>query len=269
MITSEVENYPGFPEGIKGPELMDLLTEQARRFNTRFFNGDVVKADLSSRPFSLFLEDGDNLQCESLIIATGASARWLGFESEQQFSGRGVSACATCDGFFFRNQNVAVVGGGDSALEEALYLANLCESVTLIHRRDTLRASKIMQERAFKHDKISFLWHSVIEEVLGDETGMTGLKLKNVQTGESSKHSFNGLFVAIGHTPNTSLFEGQLDMNENGYLNVRTGSTYTSLPGVFACGDVQDHIYRQAVTAAGSGCMAAIDAERWLAEQES
>ena len=267
MITSDVENYPGFPKGIKGPEMMDLLTEQATRFETRFFQGDVVEAGLSTRPFSLKLENGEALKTNSLIIATGASARWLGLDSEKKYNGRGVSACATCDGFFFRNQNVAVVGGGDTAMEEALYLANLCEKVTVIHRRDELRASKIMQDRALNHPKISFLWNSAVEEVLGDEQGMNGLSIKNLKNGELTKHPFDGMFVAIGHTPNTQLFEGQLEMDENGYLKVQSGSTYTSREGIFACGDVQDHIYRQAVTAAGTGCMAAIDAERWLAEQ--
>ena len=267
MITSDVENYPGFPQGIKGPEMMDLLTEQANRFETRFLQGDVVEADLSSRPFSLILEDGEILKTNSLIIATGASARWLGLDSEKKYNGRGVSACATCDGFFFRNQNVAVVGGGDTAMEEALYLANLCEKVTVIHRRDELRASKIMQERALKNPKIAFLWNSAVEDVLGDEQSMNGLSIKNLKNGELTEYPFDGMFVAIGHTPNTQLFEGQLDMDENGYLKVRSGSTFTSNEGVFACGDVQDHIYRQAVTAAGTGCMAAIDAERWLAEQ--
>ncbi len=267
MITSEVENYPGFPQGIKGPEMMDLFTEQANRFETRFLQGDVVEADLSSRPFSLILEDGKTLITNSLIIATGASARWLGLDSEKKYNGRGVSACATCDGFFFRNQNVAVVGGGDTAMEEALYLANLCEKVTVIHRRDELRASKIMQERALKNPKIAFLWNSAVEDVLGDEQSMNGLSIKNLKNGELTEYPFDGMFVAIGHTPNTQLFEGQLDMDENGYLKVRSGSTFTSNEGVFACGDVQDHIYRQAVTASGTGCMAAIDAERWLAEQ--
>ncbi len=267
MITSEVENYPGFPQGIKGPEMMDLFTEQANRFETRFLQGDVVEADLSSRPFSLILEDGKTLKTNSLIIATGASARWLGLDSEKKYNGRGVSACATCDGFFFRNQNVAVVGGGDTAMEEALYLANLCEKVTVIHRRDELRASKIMQERALKNPKIAFLWNSAVEDVLGDEQSMNGLSIKNLKNGELTEYPFDGMFVAIGHTPNTQLFEGQLEMDENGYLKVRSGSTFTSNEGVFACGDVQDHIYRQAVTASGTGCMAAIDAERWLAEQ--
>ncbi|MDP6320542.1 MAG: thioredoxin-disulfide reductase [SAR324 cluster bacterium] len=268
MITSDVENYPGFPEGIKGPEMMDLLRAQATRFGTEFFSGDVVDVDLSERPFKLTLENKDTLSCDSLIISTGASARWLGMDSEKEFSGKGVSACATCDGFFFRDQDVAVVGGGDTALEEALYLANICKSVTLIHRRDEFRGSKIMQKRAINHEKISIFWNTVVEEVLGDpKAGMTSLKVKNVKNQQVKEHPITGLFVAIGHTPNTKLFKGKLNLNENGYVKVTPGTTYTSVEGVFASGDVQDHVYRQAVTAAGTGCMAAIDAERWLAEQ--
>ena len=268
MITSDVENYPGFPEGIKGPEMMDLLRAQATRFGTEFFSGDVVDVDLSERPFKLTLENKDTLSCDSLIISTGASARWLGMDSEKEFSGKGVSACATCDGFFFRDQDVAVVGGGDTALEEALYLANICKSVTLIHRRDEFRGSKIMQKRAINHEKISIFWNTVVEEVLGDpKAGMTSLKVKNVKNQQVKEHPITGLFVAIGHTPNTKLFKGKLNLNQNGYVKVTPGTTYTSVEGVFASGDVQDHVYRQAVTAAGTGCMAAIDAERWLAEQ--
>lgn len=268
MITSDVENYPGFPEGIMGPEMMDLLRAQASRFGTEFFSGDVVDVDLSERPFKLTLENKDTLSCDSLIISTGASARWLGMDSEKEFSGKGVSACATCDGFFFRDQDVAVVGGGDTALEEALYLANICKSVTLIHRRDEFRGSKIMQKRAINHEKISIFWNTVVEEVLGDpKAGMTSLKVKNVKNQQVTEHPITGLFVAIGHTPNTKLFEGKLNLNQNGYVKVTPGTTYTSVEGVFASGDVQDHVSRQAVTAAGTGCMAAIDAERWLAEQ--
>ena len=268
MITSDVENYPGFPEGIKGPEMMDLLRAQATRFGTEFFSGDVVDVDLSEHPFKLTLENKDTLSCDSLIISTGASARWLGMDSEKEFSGKGVSACATCDGFFFRDQDVAVVGGGDTALEEALYLANICKSVTLIHRRDEFRGSKIMQKRAINHEKISIFWNTVVEEVLGDpKAGMTSLKVKNVKNQQVTEHPITGLFVAIGHTPNTKLFKGKLNLNQNGYVKVTPGTTYTSVEGVFASGDVQDHVYRQAVTAAGTGCMAAIDAERWLAEQ--
>ena len=267
MITTDVENYPGFPEGIKGPEMMALLKEQALRFGTKFLSGDVIEVDLRQRPFKLSLEHEDTLTCDSLIISSGASARWLGLDSEKEFSGKGVSACATCDGFFFRDQDVGVVGGGDTALEEALYLANMCKSVTLIHRRDELRGSKIMQKRAIDHEKISIFWDTVVEEVAGNpKDGMTSLKVRNVKTDEVSEHPFTGLFIAIGHTPNTSLFKDQLELDENGYIQVTPGTTYTSVEGVFASGDVQDHVYRQAVTAAGTGCMAAIDAERWLAE---
>ena len=267
MITTDVENYPGFPEGIKGPEMMELLKEQALRFGTKFFSGDVIEVDLRQRPFKLNLENKDTLTCDSLIISSGASARWLGLDSEKEFSGKGVSACATCDGFFFRDQDVGVVGGGDTALEEALYLANMCKSVTLIHRRDELRGSKIMQKRTIDHEKISIFWDTVVEEVVGNpKDGMTSLKVRKVKTDEVFEHPFTGLFIAIGHTPNTSLFKDQLELDENGYIQVTPGTTYTSVEGVFASGDVQDHVYRQAVTAAGTGCMAAIDAERWLAE---
>jgi thioredoxin reductase (NADPH) len=268
MITSDVENYPGFPEGIKGPEMMALLKAQAARFGTEFLNGDVIDVDFSQRPFKLTLENKDTLSCDSLIISTGASARWLGMDSEKEYSGRGVSACATCDGFFFRDQDVAVVGGGDTALEEALYLANICKSVTLIHRRDEFRGSKIMQKRAVDHEKISIFWNTVIDEVVGNSVaGMTSLKVKHVKTKKVTEHPITGLFIAIGHIPNTKLFKDKLDLNEDGYVKVTPGTTYTSVEGVFASGDVQDHVYRQAVTAAGTGCMAAIDAERWLSEQ--
>ena len=267
MITTDVENYPGFPEGIKGPKMMELLKAQALRFGTKFISGDVIEVDFRKRPFKLNFENKDTMMCDSLIISSGASARWLGLESEKEYSGKGVSACATCDGFFFRDQDVGVVGGGDTALEEALYLANMCNSVTLIHRRDELRGSKIMQKRAIDHEKISFFWDTVVEEVLGNpKGGMTSLKVRNVKTDEVSEHPFTGLFIAIGHTPNTSLFKDKLELDENGYIQVTPGTTYTSVEGVFASGDVQDHVYRQAVTAAGTGCMAAIDAERWLAE---
>ena len=267
-ITTEVENYPGFPAGIQGPEVMELFKKQAERFETQFIEGEVVSCNLSKRPFQLQMGDSANLSCDALIIATGASAKWLGLDSEEKFMNRGVSACATCDGFFFRNQDVAVVGGGDTALEEALYLSNLCRSVTVIHRRGELRASKIMQARALKNKKITFLWHTAVEEVLGDDSGMTGLRLRNLQSGSSKEQEFTGMFVAIGHQPNTGIFQEQLSLNENGYIIVQAGSTFTSVEGVFASGDAQDFVYRQAVTAAGTGCMAAIDAERWLAEQE-
>jgi len=267
MITTDVENYPGFPEGIQGPEMMELLKKQALRFGTKFLSGDVIKVDLRQRPFKINLENKDILTCDTLIISSGASARWLGLDSEKEYSGKGVSACATCDGFFFRDQDVGVVGGGDTALEEALYLANMCKSVTLIHRRNELRGSKIMQKRTIDHEKISFFWDTVVEEVVGNpKEGMTSLKVRNVKTNEVSEHPFTGLFIAIGHTPNTSLFKDQLELDENGYIQVTPGTTFTSVEGVFASGDVQDHVYRQAVTAAGTGCMAAIDAERWLAE---
>ncbi len=269
MITTEVENYPGFPEGLQGPQMMDLFRAQAERFGTLFYTGDVEIADLSQRPFRLQTATLE-LTCDALIVSTGASARWLGLASEELYKNKGVSACATCDGFFFREQEVAVVGGGDTAMEEALYLANLCKRVSIIHRREQLRASQIMQKRAIQHEKIEFIWNSAVEEVLGnDQKGMTGLKVRNLKTNEVTEHPFTGLFVAIGHTPNTHVFQNQLTLDENGYLVVKPGTTYTSVEGVFACGDVQDHVYRQAVTAAGTGCMAAIDSERWLTEQEA
>ncbi len=234
MITTDVENYPGFPDGIKGPEMMELLKAQALRFGTKFFNGDVIETDLSKRPFKLILDNKDTLTCDSLIISSGASARWLGLESEKEYSGKGVSACATCDGFFFRDQDVGVVGGGDTALEEALYLANMCKSVTLIHRRDELRGSKIMQKRAIDHEKISFFWDTVVEEVVGNpKDGMTSLKVRNVKTDNITEHPLTGLFIAIGHTPNTSLFKDQLNLDENGYIQVTPGTTNTSIEGVF------------------------------------
>ena len=269
MITSDVENYPGFPDGIKGPEMMNLLKSQAMRFGTEFYEGDVIDVDFSVYPFRVYLENHNILTCDSIIISTGASARWLGIDSEKKYSGKGVSACATCDGFFFRDQDVAVVGGGDTAMEEALYLANICKSVTLIHRRNVFRGSKIMQKRTMENEKISILWDSVVEEVLGNsDDGMTSLKVKNLKNNKIIEYPFTGLFVAIGHIPNTSLFKGKLDLNKNGYIRVAPGTTNTSVEGVFASGDVQDFIYRQAVTAAGTGCMAAIDAERWLAEKK-
>jgi thioredoxin reductase (NADPH) len=269
MITTEVENYPGFPKGIKGPELVELWRAQAERFGTRFVLADVERALLTEgTPFRLEA-DGQQFEAKSVIIATGASARWLGLPSEQALANRGVSACATCDGYFFRDQDVCVVGGGDTALEEALYLAGLCKSVTLIHRREELRASKIMQDRAKKHPKISFLWNTVVEEVHDVQEGtVTGLTLKNLKTGAVTRHPTQGLFVAIGHVPNTQLFGSQLTLDANGYIKTKPGTTQTNIEGVYACGDVQDHVFRQAVTAAGTGCMAAIEAERWMAEKE-
>jgi thioredoxin reductase (NADPH) len=264
-ITTEVENYPGFPEGIQGPELMDRTRAQAERFGTEFVSGNVTKVDLATRPFTLELEGGERLTGDTLVIASGASAKYLGLPSETKYRGYGVSACATCDGFFYRNQRVAVVGGGDTAMEEALHLAHFASAVTVIHRRGELRASKYMQERAQKDPKISFAWHSAVAEVLGEEgKGVTGLRLRDVRTGEERTLPVEGLFIAIGHQPNTQVFRGLLEMDEVGYLKVQPGSTRTSVPGVFAAGDVADPVYRQAITAAGTGCMAAIEAERFL-----
>jgi thioredoxin reductase (NADPH) len=276
-ITTEVENFPGFKEGIPGPALMDEMRAQALRFGTEIVTEHVVKAELGVRPFRLTTNAGE-YTCDALVIATGASARWLGLGKDEALSrsGGGVSACATCDGFFYRGKEIAVVGGGDTALEEALFLAKFASKVTIIHRRDKLRASKAMQERAFKNAKLHFAWNQVVDELLTQEqqlpTGermekLRALKLRDVVTGAHSELPVEGLFVAIGHQPNTGLFQGQLAMDEAGYLQVEKGSTRTGIAGVFAAGDVQDHVYRQAITAAGSGCMAAIDAERWLAEQ--
>jgi thioredoxin reductase (NADPH) len=264
-ITTDVENYPGFPTGILGPEMMELFRAQAERFGTQIVDDAVTRVQLRERPF--LIEAGKRqLHAEAVIIATGASAKWLDIPSEKTLSGHGVSACATCDGFFFRNKEIGVVGGGDTAMEEALFLTKLAAKVTVIHRREELRASKVMQQRAFANPKIGWEWNQEVVEVLGDKkTGVTGVKTKNTQTGEDKTLAMNGLFVAIGHQPNTELFKGQLEMDAVGYIKVQPGTTRTSVPGVFASGDAADPVYRQAVTAAGTGCMAAIDAERWLA----
>ncbi len=264
MLTSEVENFPGFEEGILGPTMMEKFEAQARRFGTEMIPEDVTAIDFSRRPFRLTTDSGEYL-ARTIIIATGASAKWLGLPSEQRLQGRGVSACATCDGFFFKNKEVAVVGGGDTALEEATFLTRYAGHVTLIHRRDSLRASKIMQERAFKNPKISFIWETDITEVIGEDA-VTGLRLLNKKTGAGSILPVQGFFLAIGHQPNTELFKGYIDMDEAGYI-VPVDHTMTNVPGVFAAGDVTDHRYRQAVTAAGDGCRAAIDLERWLESQ--
>ena len=266
-ITTDVENYPGYPEGVKGPDMMMDFQKQAERFGSDVRFGLVTAADLSQRPFRVVIDEKKEVLAETLIIATGASARWLGLESEQKFNGHGVSACATCDGFFYRGLNVAVVGGGDTACEEASYLSKLCKKVYLIHRRDELRASKAMQHRVMKAPNIEIIWDHVPKEILGDQT-VNGVLLENVKSGETKRLDVEGFFVAIGHKPNSGVFEGQLDMDGNGYLKTSPDSTRTNIPGVFAAGDVQDHVYRQAVTAAGTGCMAAIEAERFLADQE-
>jgi thioredoxin reductase (NADPH) len=264
-ITSEVENYPGFPEGILGPELMEKLKKQAERFGARFAMGDVSRVDFARRPFEIWQED-HLTTADAVIVATGASAKWLGIPSEKLYRGRGVSACATCDGFFFRGAEVAVVGGGDTALEEATFLGKYATKVYVIHRREALRASKIMQDKARKNPKIEFVWNALVDEVLGNGKAVTGLRLKSTTDGSTRELPVKGLFLGIGHEPNTSLFAGQIEMNEVGYLTVKSPSTRTSVEGVFAAGDVADPSYRQAVSAAGSGCMAAIDAERYLGE---
>jgi thioredoxin reductase (NADPH) len=270
MLTTDVENFPGFPSGIMGPQLMMSMREQAERFGAEIVTKKATRVDLARRPIGIWTGDPalaePDVTTHALIIATGARSLMLGLPNEARLLGYGVSTCATCDGFFFRNRNIAVVGGGDSALEEALFLTKFGDSVTVIHRRKELRASKIMQDRAFKNDKITFLWDTVVTDVLGDEK-VSGLRVRDVMTGDEREIAVDGLFVAIGHSPSTELFAGQLEMNEAGYL-LTTEGTRTAIPGVFASGDVQDHVYRQAVTAAGSGCMAAIDAERYLASIE-
>jgi thioredoxin reductase (NADPH) len=263
--TTEVDNFPGYPQGVDGPTMMVDLENQAKRFGTDVRIGLAEKVDFLSSPKKVWIDNGTEIEADSVIIATGASAKWLGLEGETTFNGLGVSACAVCDGFFYRNQIVAVVGAGDTAAEEASYLANLCTKVHMIVRRDEMRASLIMQERVKNNPKIEIHWNSETEEILGDATGVTGIRLKNRLTGNTEEIALTGFFVAIGHQPNTSIFKEQLDMDAQEYLITEKGSSRTNIPGVFACGDVQDSTYRQAVTAAGSGCMAALDAERWLA----
>lgn len=274
-ITTEVENYPGFADPIQGPWLMEQMKAQAENVGTKTINDMITDVDFSARPYKAKSEGGIEFTADTIIICTGAKARWLGLESEKKFRNMGVSACATCDGFFFRGKRVAVVGGGNSAVEEALFLANLCEKVTLVHRRDSLRAERIMQQRLFEHPKIDVLWNNVVEEIIGvevgqgDVPGVTGLKTKDVKTGKTTTFDLDGVFVAIGHDPATELFKGKLGMDGEGYLITSPDSTQTSIPGVFAAGDVKDKIYRQAVTAAGMGCMAALEADKYLMDLES
>jgi len=266
-ITTDVENYPGFAKTIQGPWLMEQMQAQAEHVGARFMQDTIVSADLSRRPFVLTADSGDTYTADSLIVATGAQARWLGLDSEKKFQGFGVSACATCDGFFFKGKTVAVIGGGNTAVEESLFLAQMADKVTLIHRRDSLRAEKILQDRMRNHPKIEVLWNHAVEEIVGSDNppSVTGLKLKNTKTGAPGNLAIDGLFIAIGHTPNAELFKGQLDLDAEGYIVTRPGSTETNIPGVFAAGDVQDKIFRQAVTAAGTGCMSALEADKFLA----
>ncbi len=261
--TTDVDNYPGYKNGVQGPQMMEDFKEQAERFGTKVVWDHAQRVDLSQRPF---LVDGENARysCDALIIATGASAKYLGLESEQAYAGRGVSACATCDGFFYRNQEVVVVGGGDTAVEEAIYLSNICSKVTLVHRRDALRAEKVMQDRLMACENVEIAWNHVLDEVLGDDTGVTGVRLRSTIDDSTREISVHGVFIAIGHQPNTAFLEGQVECDEAGYIRVQGRSTATSVPGVFAAGDVADPVYRQAITSAGEGCKAALDAERWL-----
>lgn len=267
-ITNDVENFPGYPDGVQGPEMMEDLRKQAERFGTDNRYGQVTKVDLTANPKIITIDESQQISADSVIIATGASAKWLGLPSEEKYNGRGVSACAVCDGFFFRGQEVAIVGGGDTAAEEATYLANLCSKVHMIVRRNELRASLIMQKRVLSNPKIEMHWESETVEIKGNDSGVNAVDIKNLSTGKITELNVTGFFVAIGHSPNTQIFKNVLDMNEAGYLNTIPGSSRTNIAGVFACGDAQDHIYRQAVTAAGTGCMAALDAERYLTEFE-
>jgi thioredoxin reductase (NADPH) len=265
-ITTDVDNYPGFPEGIMGPELMERMRKQCERFGTTYVYDEIVKADVSERPFKLTTSSGDTVLADAVVIATGATARWLGLENEKRLQGYGVSACATCDAFFFQDVPVLVVGGGDSAMEEATFLTKFASKVYVVHRRDKLRACAVMQQRAFDNDKIEFIWNTSVVDVLGDDT-VTGVRLEDMVTGEQRDLETAALFLAIGHIPNSQAFKESLDLNESGYIKTIPGSAITNIEGVFACGDVQDDLYRQAVTAAGSGCMAALDCERWLEAQ--
>ncbi len=264
--TTDVDNFPGFPEGIMGPELMANMKKQTLRFGTEYLQTHVTAVDLSKRPFKITCENGDEMMAESVIISTGASAKYLGLPNEKELIGKGVSACATCDGFFYRDQIVHIVGGGDTAMEEATFLTKFAKKVYVVHRRDSLRASKPMQERAFNNEKIEFVWNSAVSEIIADETGVTSIKVTNTETGEVTERPTNGLFMGIGHTPNTGFLNGQIDTDEHGFIITKGEHPDTNIPGVFACGDVQDSYYRQAISAAGSGCQAAIRAERFLEE---
>jgi len=265
--TTDVDNYPGYKDGVQGPEMMEDLKAQAERFGTEMIWDHINEADVSQRPFTLKGDEGE-YTCDALIVATGASARYLGLASEETFAGRGVSACATCDGFFYRNQEVAVIGGGDTAVEEAIYLSNICAKVTLVHRRDALRAEKVMQDKLLSTDNIEVKWDATLDEVLGDDSGVTGMRLKSTKDGSTEDVAVHGVFIAIGHTPNTSFLKGDVDLDKAGYLLTQGKSTQTSVAGVFAAGDVADPVYRQAITSAGEGCKAALDVERWFSAQE-
>ncbi len=268
MITTDVDNFPGFPKGVQGPDLILQMRQQAERFDTDFLTGDVTEVDLSKRPFRVVVDDETTYHAKALIICSGARAKLLGLPAETRMMGNGVSACATCDGFFFKDKAVFVVGGGDTAVEEALFLTRFASKVTLIHRRDTLRASKILQDKALAHPKMDFLWDTTVKDITADETGrVAGLVLENLKTGETSTPTADGIFIAIGHSPNTALFKGQLELDDGAYILTQAKSTITNVPGVFAAGDVQDTYYRQAITAAGTGCMAAIDVEKFLEEE--